>query len=77
MTTPRTVVVTGASTGIGLGIARVLVAHGVHVFGSVRRLADADRIRDDLGSGFTPLVFDVTDPAAVHAAVPVVAQSLN
>ncbi len=77
MTTPRTVVVTGVSTGIGLGIARVLVRRGVHVFGSVRRQRDADRIRDDLGSGFTPLLFDVTDAAAVRAAVPVVADSLH
>ena len=77
MSTSRTVVVTGASTGIGLAIARVLVRHGVHVFGSVRRPADADRARNDLGSLFTPLVFDVTDTAALHAAVPVVAESLN
>ena len=77
MTTPRTVVVPGASTGIGLGIARVLVRHGVHVFGSVRRQADADRLRSDLGSRFTPLLFDVTDTSAIHAAVPVVAESLQ
>ena len=32
---------TGASTGIGFATARVLIARGVHVFGSVRRAADA------------------------------------
>src|SRR5688572_7788780 len=58
---PRTVVVTGASTGIGLAIARVLAGRGVHVFGSVRREVDADRLRADLGPLFTPLLFDVTD----------------
>lgn len=77
MTDSRTVVVTGASTGIGLAIARVLVGHGVHVFGSVRRRADADRVRSELGQGFSPLLFDVTDTAAIQAAVPVVAARLD
>jgi NAD(P)-dependent dehydrogenase (short-subunit alcohol dehydrogenase family) len=71
------VVVTGVSTGIGLAIARVLVRHDVHVFGSVRRAADADRVRAELGTGFTPLLFDVTDPAAIQAAVPAVGEWLH
>lgn len=74
---PRTVVVTGASTGIGLAIARVLAGRGVHVFGSVRREVDADRLRADLGPLFTPLLFDVTDVAAVQAAAPVVTEQLS
>ena len=68
---------TGASTGIGFATARVLLARGVAVFGSVRRTADASRLRAELGEGFTPLVFDVTDEAAVHAAVPIVADRLD
>jgi NAD(P)-dependent dehydrogenase (short-subunit alcohol dehydrogenase family) len=71
------VVVTGASTGIGLAIARVLVGHGVHVFGSVRRHDDGRRVQSELGDRFTPLVFDVTDAAAVQASVPVVADALQ
>ena len=73
----RAVVVTGVSTGIGLATARVLMARGVRVFGSVRRQTDADRLRSELGSGFTPLLFDVTDPDAIQASVPTVAASLN
>jgi NAD(P)-dependent dehydrogenase (short-subunit alcohol dehydrogenase family) len=38
----RTVVVTGASTGIGEGCARYLAARGFHVFAGVRREADAE-----------------------------------
>jgi NAD(P)-dependent dehydrogenase (short-subunit alcohol dehydrogenase family) len=71
------VVVTGASTGIGLATARVLVAHGVHVFGSVRQASDAERVRAELGPGFTPILFDVTDTTAVNAAVPAVADRLQ
>jgi NAD(P)-dependent dehydrogenase (short-subunit alcohol dehydrogenase family) len=40
----------------------------MHVFGSVRRAADADALATDLGDRFTPLVLDITDQAAVTAA---------
>ena len=64
----RSVVITGASTGIGWGCAKVLTAKGFHVFGSVRKQADADRLAADFGAAFTPLIFDVTDAAAVAEA---------
>jgi NAD(P)-dependent dehydrogenase (short-subunit alcohol dehydrogenase family) len=73
----RVVVVTGVSTGIGRAIARVLVGHGVHVFGSVRRVGDGAAVHDELGPAFTPLLFDVTDPDAIAASVPVVAEALG
>ncbi|HTB37611.1 MAG TPA: SDR family NAD(P)-dependent oxidoreductase [Reyranella sp.] len=64
----KTVVVTGASTGIGWGCVKVLVASGSRVFGSVRKQADGDRLSTEFGPAFTPLFFDVTDQAAVTAA---------
>lgn len=64
----RTVVVTGASTGIGAATAGVLVRAGFRVFGSVRRPADGDRLVQILGPAFVPLIFDVTDHAAIAAA---------
>ncbi len=64
----RSVVVTGASTGIGWGCAKVLTASGFRVFGSVRKQEDAERLARALGPNFTPLIFDVTDEAAVAAA---------
>jgi NAD(P)-dependent dehydrogenase (short-subunit alcohol dehydrogenase family) len=63
----KSVVVTGVSTGIGFGTARVLIGAGYRVFGSVRRTADANRVAAELGPNFTPLLFDVTDEAAVAA----------
>jgi NAD(P)-dependent dehydrogenase (short-subunit alcohol dehydrogenase family) len=63
----KTVVVTGASTGIGWGCVKVLIAGGARVFGSVRKQADADRLSAAFGPNFTPLLFDVTDGAAVAA----------
>jgi len=64
----RSVVVTGASTGIGWATAKLLLDKGFRVFGSVRKQADADRLKSEFGSNFTALSFDVTDEAAVLAA---------
>src|SRR5689334_24324621 len=72
----RSVVVTGVSTGIGWGTASVLVRNGIHVFGSVRNQADADRLGREFGSSFTPLLFDITDEAAVQAAALLVRERL-
>ena len=64
----KSVVVTGTSTGIGWGIAKVLTSKGFRVFGSVRKPADAERLKAEFGPNFVPLLFDVTDEAAVKAA---------
>ncbi len=63
------VLITGASTGIGYGAAKELIRRGYTVFGSVRKKDDADRVKSELGAGFLPLLFDVTDAAAVGRAV--------
>ena len=64
----QSVVITGASTGIGWATAKLLLDRGFRVFGSVRKQADADRLKGEFGANFTPLMFDVTDEAAVLAA---------
>jgi NAD(P)-dependent dehydrogenase (short-subunit alcohol dehydrogenase family) len=64
----QSVVITGASTGIGWATAKLLLDRGFRVFGSVRKQADADRLKSEFGANFTPLLFDVTDEAAVLAA---------
>ena len=76
MASRGSVVVTGASTGIGSACVKVLTAAGFHVFGSVRKQADADRLAAEFGPNFTPLFFDVTDKAAVAAAARTVEQAL-
>jgi NAD(P)-dependent dehydrogenase (short-subunit alcohol dehydrogenase family) len=73
----KSVVVTGASTGIGHGTAKVLVQRGFRVFGSVRTDDDAGRLSEELGPAFTPLRFDVTDGAAVKAGAARVAATLG
>jgi NAD(P)-dependent dehydrogenase (short-subunit alcohol dehydrogenase family) len=73
----RSVVVTGASTGIGWATTKLLLDKGFRVFGSVRKQADADRLKGEFGTNFTPLIFDVTDEAAVLAAGREVRAALN
>ncbi len=73
----QSVVITGASTGIGRATAKLLLDRGCRVFGSVRKQADAERLRGELGANFTPLLFDVTDQAAVKAAAREVRAALN
>jgi NAD(P)-dependent dehydrogenase (short-subunit alcohol dehydrogenase family) len=71
------IVVTGVSSGIGYGTAKVLTGHGLHVFGSVRKTEDADRLTTELGQAFTPLLFDVTDEHAARVAANVVRDRLQ
>ncbi|MBK7896893.1 MAG: SDR family oxidoreductase [Anaerolineaceae bacterium] len=71
------VVITGASSGIGYDAARYLIERGYHVFGSVRKQADADRVQAALGEQFTPLLFDVTDEGGVETAVTQVTQKIG
>ena len=73
----KSVVVTGASTGIGWGCVKVLVRDGFHVFGSVRKVSDGERLSSEFGERFTPLVFDVTDETAVAAGAKQVATVLT
>jgi NAD(P)-dependent dehydrogenase (short-subunit alcohol dehydrogenase family) len=73
----KSVVVTGASTGIGWATAKLLLDKGFRVFGSVRKQADADRLKGEFGANFTPLIFDVTDEPAVLAAAREVRAALN
>jgi NAD(P)-dependent dehydrogenase (short-subunit alcohol dehydrogenase family) len=77
MKTVKTVVVTGTSTGIGYSAAQVLTKQGFRVFGSVRQAADGERLRRELGQLFEPLLFDVSDDAAVTRAAEMVAARLD
>jgi NAD(P)-dependent dehydrogenase (short-subunit alcohol dehydrogenase family) len=68
---PRSYVVTGAASGIGLATARRLLADGATVVGA--DLASPP----DLGSGFTFVAADVTDEAAVAAVFDAVPDRLD
>jgi NAD(P)-dependent dehydrogenase (short-subunit alcohol dehydrogenase family) len=70
----RTVVVTGASSGIGEACARRLAGAGWKVYGGVRAAAAAEALQ---GVGVEPLVLDVTDDAQIEAAAEAVGGELH
>ena len=66
------ILITGVSTGIGYECTRDLIKLGYHVLGSVRQKEDAERLKREFGSAFTPLLFDITNGTQIQSAVPVV-----
>lgn len=73
----KAIVVTGVSSGIGYETAKLAAEQNFHVFGSVRREADAARLAADFGDRITPLLFDVRDEAALARAAAAVRESLD
>jgi NAD(P)-dependent dehydrogenase (short-subunit alcohol dehydrogenase family) len=64
-----TVLITGASTGIGRATALHLAGAGWTVFAGVRKIADGEALAAAGGARVEPIVLDVTDPAQIVAAV--------
>ncbi len=64
----RSVLITGASTGIGRASALRMDAAGWRVFAGVRREEDAAALREAGSERLTPLMLDVTDSAQIAAA---------
>jgi NAD(P)-dependent dehydrogenase (short-subunit alcohol dehydrogenase family) len=73
----QSIVVTGVSTGIGWHVAKVLIQKGFRVFGSVRKVQDAERLKKEFGEAFIPLIFDITDEKNVQAGAKQVRDQLN
>ncbi|MEJ5224095.1 MAG: SDR family oxidoreductase [Anaerolineales bacterium] len=72
----QTIVVTGASSGIGRAIALYFAQRGWAVFGGVRKAADAEALRQ-AHADITPIFLDVTDAAQVAEAVETVSARLG
>ncbi|EAQ98252.1 SDR family oxidoreductase [Congregibacter litoralis] len=73
----KTVVITGVSTGIGYAAAKIMIARGFRVFGSLRNEADAQRVQSELGEHFSPLIFDVDDAQKIAEAADCVREALK
>lgn len=72
-----TVVVTGASTGIGRATALTLAEAGYHVFAGVRNDAAGAALTGLTRGTVTPMLLDVTDRGAVTAAVATVERAVG
>jgi len=65
----KTVLITGASRGIGAAAARAFTQAGANVVLAARSHADITAIANDIGESALAVACDVTDPAAITAAV--------
>lgn len=70
------IVVTGASTGIGRATVEHLARLGHTVFAGVRNPSDADSLTE-LGSSVFPITLDVTDPDLVATSAATVAEHVG
>lgn len=73
----KTVVVTGASTGIGQACALRLDKIGWRVFATVRKPEDGDTLKRKASDRLTPVTMDVTDQASIAAAAKIVQEALG
>jgi NAD(P)-dependent dehydrogenase (short-subunit alcohol dehydrogenase family) len=76
-TTPKSVVITGASTGIGAACALHLDKLGLRVFAGVRRQADAEALKAKASSRLVPIAVDVADTLSVSTAASAVAGAVG
>lgn len=56
----QTAMVTGATSGFGEAICRTLVNAGYRVIGTGRRIERLESLKEELGTAFYPLAFDIS-----------------
>ena len=71
------IVITGVSSGIGRDALRLLHQKGYHIYGSMRKKADAKSLTEAYPMRFTPLIFDVQDEDAVNQAAKLVFEACD
>jgi NAD(P)-dependent dehydrogenase (short-subunit alcohol dehydrogenase family) len=71
---PRSILITGCSSGIGYHSAHALKARGWRVFAACRREADCQRLRDE---GLETLQLDYTDQESIAAAAKYVLEATD
>jgi NAD(P)-dependent dehydrogenase (short-subunit alcohol dehydrogenase family) len=73
----KSVLVTGASSGIGRECAVLLAARGFRVFAGVRKAEDGAALAEACKGTLTPVILDVTDAPAIRAAAQLIGPSLQ
>ena len=71
MSNQKTVIITGASSGIGLGLVKAFLARGYNVVGNARSQSGLDDAAGQLGypASFIGVAGDIADPATSTALV--------
>jgi NAD(P)-dependent dehydrogenase (short-subunit alcohol dehydrogenase family) len=71
----KTVVITGASSGIGYASVQRMSNAGWTVFATVRKTSDRDRLRSE--RNVYPVIMDVQDPSSIASAAAEIAAELD
>ena len=74
---PGAVLVTGASSGMGLACALQLARAGYHVFAGVRKEQDALALKQQASAPLTPLFLEVTDADSIAEAATLVTKTVG
>ena len=62
------ILITGVSSGIGLGLAEMFLSKGYKVFGSVRNIQNCKKLSEKYGVNFIPLIFDIQHHSEIDIA---------
>ena len=73
----RSVVITGASTGIGEACALRMDRLGWRVFAGVRKEADGQALKNKASEKLTPIILDVTEQPTINAAAETVTAAVG
>ncbi len=73
----KTILITGASTGIGKATAVYLDKLGFKVYAGVRKEADAETLKNESSDQLQPVFLDVTDQASIKKAVKDITSEMN
>lgn len=73
----RSVVITGASTGIGEACALRMDGLGWRVFAGVRKEADGDALKAKASEKLTPIIIDVTEQPTIDASAKTVSAAVG
>lgn len=73
----KSVVITGASTGIGEACTLRMDGLGWRVFAGVRKEADGEALKAKASDNLTPIMLDVTEQQTINAAAEAVSAALG
>ncbi|MCP4726321.1 MAG: SDR family NAD(P)-dependent oxidoreductase [bacterium] len=77
MDNTKSIVITGASTGIGKACALHLDKLGFKVYAGVRKEDDGDNLKKEASDKLTPVILDVTDENSILESVKIVSKDMD